>query len=172
MTYSSLFSFVVVQYSDKVAARGLVSLNRFEERFEVASSKSIVVSALDHLKEKRGAVLERFGEDLQEVTLVIVIDENPLTLDRVEVLLHLDVNVSEAGPQVVIICVRDRLEENDTTGLHALHGVDDVLGTHRDMLNTRATIILTELLDLALPHACRRLIDRHLDLLIEIGHYD
>ena len=172
MTYSSLFSFVVVQYSDKVAARGLVSLNCFEERFEVASSESIVVSALDHLKEKCGAVLERFGEDLQEVTLVIVIDENSLTLDRVEVLLHLDINVSEAGSQVVIICVRDRLEENDATGLHALHGVDDVLGAHRDMLNTRATIILAELLDLALPHAGRRLIDRHLDLLIEIGHYD
>ena len=172
MTYSSLFSFVVVQYSDKVAARGLVSLNRFEERFEVASSESIVVSALDHLKEKRGAVLERFGEDLQEVTLVIIIDENSLTLDRVEVLLHLDINVSEAGSQVVIICVRDRLEENDAAGLHALHGVDDVLGTHGDMLNTRATIILAELLDLALPHAGRRLIDRHLDLLIEIGHYD
>ena len=172
MTYSSLFSFVVVQYSDKVATRGLVSLNRFEERLEVASSESIVVSALDHLKEKRGAVLKRFGEDLQEVTLVIVIDENSLTLDRVEVLLHLDINVSEAGSQVVIVCVRDRLEENDAAGLHALHGVDDVLSAHRDMLNSRATIILAEFLDLALPHAGRRLIDRHLDLLIEIGHYD
>ena len=172
MTYSSLFSFVVVQYSDKVATRGLVSLNRFEERLEVASSESIVVSALDHLKEKRGAVLKRFGEDLQEVTLVIVIDENSLTLDRVEVLLHLDINVSEAGSQVVVICVRDRLEENDAAGLHALHGVDDVLSAHRDMLNSRATIVLAEFLDLALPHAGRRLINRHLDLLIEIGHYD
>ena len=172
MTYSSLFSFVVVQYSDKVATRGLVSLNRFEERLEVASSESIVVSALDHLKEKRGAVLKRFGEDLQEVTLVIVIDENSLTLDRVEVLLHLDINVSEAGSQIVVICVRDRLEENDAAGLHALHGVDDVLGAHRDMLNSRATIILAEFLDLALSHAGSRLINRHLDLLIEIGHYD
>ena len=172
MTYSSLFSFVVVQYSDKVATRGLVSLNRFEERLEVASSESIVVSALDHLKEKRGAVLKRFGEDLKEVTLVIVIDENSLTLDRVEVLLHLDINVSEAGSQVVVICVRDRLEENDAAGLHALHGVDDVLSAHRDMLNSGATIVLAEFLDLALPHAGRRLIDRHLNLLIEIGHYD
>ena len=172
MTYSSLFSFVVVQYSDKVATRGLVSLNRFEERLEVASSESIVVSALDHLKEKRGAVLKRFGEDLKEVTLVIVIDENSLTLDRVEVLLHLDINVSEAGSQVVVICVRDGLEENDAAGLHALHGVDDVLSAHRDMLNSGATIVLAEFLDLALPHAGRRLIDRHLDLLIEIGHYD
>ena len=172
MTYSSLFSFVVVQYSDKVATRGLVSLNSFEERLKVASSESIVVSALDHLKEKRGAVLKRFGEDLKEVTLVIVIDENSLTLDRVEVLLHLDINVSEAGSQVVVICVRDRLEENDAAGLHALHGVDDVLGAHRDMLNSRATIILAEFLDLTLPHAGCRLIDRHLNLLIEICHYD
>ena len=150
----------------------MVSLDRFEERLEVASSEPIVVPALDHLKEERGAVLERFGEDLQEVALVVVIDENSLTLDRVEVLLHLDVDVSEAGSQVVIICVRDRLEENDAAGLHALHGVDDVLGTHGDMLDSRATIILAELLDLALPHAGRRLINRHLDLLIEIRHYD
>ena len=150
----------------------MVSLYRFEERFEVASSESIVVPALDDLKEERGAVLERFGEDLQEVALVVVIDENSLTLDRVEVLLHLDINVSEAGSQVVVICVRDCLEENDATCLHALHGVDDVLGTHGDMLDSRAAIILAELLDLALPHASRRLINRHLDLLIEIRHYD
>ena len=172
MTYSSLFSFVVVQYSDKVAARGLVSLNRFEERFEVASSESVVVPALDHLKEKRGAILQRFREDLQEIALVIVIDENSLALDRIKVLLHLDINVSEAGSQVVIICVRDSLEENYTSGLHALHGVNDVLGAHRDMLNSRATIVLAEFLDLALPHSRCRLVDRHLNLLIEIRHND
>ena len=108
MTWS-LFLFVVVQYSDKVTARGLVSFNRLEKCFEVSGSESIVVPALDHLEEKRWAVLERFREDLQEIALVIVIDENSLTLDCVEVLLHLDINVSEAGSQVVIICVRDRL---------------------------------------------------------------
>ena len=171
MTWS-LFLFVVVQYSDKVTARGLVSFNRLKECFEVSGSESIVVPALDHLEEKRGAVLERFREDLQEIALVIVIDENSLTLDCVEILLHLDINVSEAGSQVVIICVRDCLEENDAACFHALHGVDDILGTHGDMLNSRATIILTEFLDLTLPHSGCRLIDRHLNLLIKIRHYD
>ena len=171
MTWS-LFLFVVVQYSDKVTARGLVSFNRLEECFEVSGSESIVVPALNHLEEKRWAVLERFREDLQEIALVIVIDQNSLTLDCIEVLLHLDINVSEAGSQVVIICVRDRLEENDAACFHALHGVDDILGTHGDMLNSRATIILTEFLDLTLSHSWCRFIDRHLNFLIKIRHYD
>jgi len=42
----------------------LVSLDRLEERFKVACSESVVVPALDHLKEERGAVLEWFREDL------------------------------------------------------------------------------------------------------------
>lgn len=86
--------------------------------------------------------------------------------------MHLDINVSETGSQVVIVCVGDRLEENDATCLHALHGVDDILGAHRDMLNSGATIVLTELLDLTFPHAGRGFVDRHLNFLIEVSHYN
>ena len=150
----------------------MVSLNRFEERLEVASAESIVVPALDHLEEERGAVFEWLRKDLEEVALVVVVDENSLTLDRVKIFLHLDIDVSEAGPQVVIVGVGDGLEENNATSLHALNRVDDVLCTHGDVLNAGAAIVLAELLDLTLPHAGRGLIDRHLDFLIEIGHDD
>ena len=156
----------------EVATLLLFGLDGFKECLEVASAKALMVPALDDLEEERRSVLERLREDLEQVALVVVVDEDLLPLEHVNVLLHLDGHIGKASAQVVIVGVRDLIQEENATIFHTSDRLNDVLGAHGDMLNSGATIILAELLDLALSHAGCRLIDRHLDLLIEIRHYD
>ena len=129
-----------------------------------------MVAPLDDLQEKSRTILDRLGEDLKEVALVVVVDENLLPLQDVDILLHLDVHVGESTPQVVVICIGDLVEELDATRFHASHRLDDVLRAHCDVLHARTTVVLAELLDLTLPHALGWLVDGHLDLLIEVRH--
>ena len=156
----------------EVTALLLLSLDGFEERLKVACTEPLMVPALDDLEEQRRSVLERLGEDLQQVALVVVVDEDLLALQDVDVLLHLDVGGGEASAQVVIVGVGDLVEEQDATILHAGHRLDDVLRAHGDMLHASTSIVVTELLDLTLALACGRLIDRHLNLLVEVSHHN
>ena len=156
----------------EVTALLLLSLDGFEERLKVACTEPLMVPALDDLEEQRRSVLERLGEDLQQVALVVVVDEDLLALQDVDVLLHLDVGGGEASAQVVIVGVGDLVEEQDATVLHAGHRLDDVLRAHGDMLHASTSIVVTELLDLTLALACGRLIYRHLNLLVEVSHYN
>jgi len=56
-----------------------------------------MVSPLDDFQEKSGAILERLGEDLQKISLVIVVDKDLLALEHVDVLLDLHVLASETS---------------------------------------------------------------------------
>jgi hypothetical protein len=58
----------------------LFALNRLEQRFKIASAKSIVILSLYDLDEERGSVLNRSREDLQQITIVIVIDKDIVLL--------------------------------------------------------------------------------------------
>ena len=49
--------------------------------------------------------------------------------------------------------------------------LDDVLRLHRDVLDARAAVELEVLLDLALPLALGRLVDRELDLPLAVRHH-
>ena len=82
----------------EVATLGLLSLNSLEEGLKVASTEALMVPALDDFEEKSGAIFQRLGKDLQKIPLVIVVDEDLLTLDRVDVLLHLEAGISQAAP--------------------------------------------------------------------------
>ena len=156
----------------EVATEGLLSLDCLEERLEVTSSEALVVSSLDDLEEKCRAILERLGEDLEQVALLVVVDENLLPLEHINVLLNLQVDLTKSLAQLVVVCVWDLVEEDNATSLHSLDGRDDVLCAHGDMLNTRAAVVLTELLDLALSDAIGGLIDGHFDLFVKVGHDD
>jgi len=56
-----------------------------------------MVSPLDDFQEKSGTILERLGEDLQKISLVIVVDKDLLALEHVDVLLDLHVLASETS---------------------------------------------------------------------------
>ena len=78
-------------YSVEVATRCLVGLDGLEQGLEVSGAEALMVSALDDFEEKGGSVLKRLSEDLQQIALVIVVDENLLTLKDVDIFLHLEV---------------------------------------------------------------------------------
>ena len=58
----------------EVASPSLLDFNRLEETLEVACTEALVVVSLDDLEEKSWSVLNRLGEDLKEVALVVVVN--------------------------------------------------------------------------------------------------
>ena len=60
----------------EIAALRLFLFYRLEERFEIALSKRLATSPLYQFEEERGSILKRFGEDLQHVALLILVDED------------------------------------------------------------------------------------------------
>jgi len=85
----------------------LVSFDGLEQGLEVAGTEALVIATLNNLEEKRWAILQWLREDLEKVTLVIVVDEDLLALQHIDVLLHLQVGRSHTSTQVVVISVRD-----------------------------------------------------------------
>lgn len=65
-----------VWLSSKVSSLLLLDLDCFEKTLEVSSAKTIMVVSLDDLEEEGRSVLNRLGEDLEEVTLVVVVDKD------------------------------------------------------------------------------------------------
>jgi 2-keto-4-pentenoate hydratase/2-oxohepta-3-ene-1,7-dioic acid hydratase in catechol pathway len=80
-TYGSLMS--------EVAAALLGALDGLEQRLEVADAEAGRAVALDDLVEHRRAVLDRLGEDLQQVALVVAVDEDAELLQVVPRLVDL-----------------------------------------------------------------------------------
>lgn len=156
----------------EVAALSLLHFDCFEEGLEVAGAEALVVPSLDNFQEKGRAILQRLRENLEKVSLIVVVNKDLLALKDIDILLHLHVDFAEANSEVVVVGVWDLLEELDTAGFHPLDSVDDALGAHGNVLHASTTVIIAELLDLALLAAIGGLVDRHLDLLVEVGHHD
>src|SRR5829696_466880 len=72
-----------IQLSSEVAASFLVTFDRLEQRFEIAFTETLSAVPLDDLEEHRGPVGDRFGEDLEQVPVVVAISENVRALQRV-----------------------------------------------------------------------------------------
>jgi hypothetical protein len=60
----------------QVAPAGLLPLDRREQRAEVPHAEPLGTAALDDLVEQRRSVLDRLGEDLQEVALLVTVDQD------------------------------------------------------------------------------------------------
>jgi len=156
----------------EVSSLLLFGFNGLEEGLEIASSETLMVPSLDDFEEESRSVLDRLSEDLEQVALVVVVDEDLLLLQNVDVFLHLDIDALQFNAKVVVVGVRDLVQEQHASVLHSLNSVDDGLGAHGDVLDTGAPVVLTEFLNLTLALAVGRLIDGHLDLLIEVSHDD
>lgn len=135
------------------------------------TSKTFVVTALDDLVEKSRSILGWRGENLQEVTVVIEVHEEVETLDLIQILLHLDRTLRETLTEVLVIGFRD-FEESRTSVTEVLDRVQDVFRPHRDVLDTRSSVVIHVFLDLGLPETLGRFVDRHLDHLVVVSHHD
>ena len=131
-----------------------------------------MVAALDDFNEERGAVLDGLCEDLQKITFLIVVNKDLFVLQHSDIFLHLEVDLSEALPQVVVIGVRNFIQELDAACLHSLDCRNDVVRAQSDVLYSGTAVVLAELLNLTLADAVGGLVDGHLDALIEVGHHD
>lgn len=145
--------------------------NSLEKGSKVACAETLMVSSLDDFVENCGLILRWLSEDLEEVTLIVVVDEDLLLLEDVNVLLNLDVDLAKTRAKVIIICVGYLLQEFYTTCLHALYSCDDIFSAHGDVLDARATVVVAVLLHLGDAESIGWFVEWHLNTLVEVGHY-
>src|SRR4029079_18494662 len=144
---------------------GLFDLDRLEQRLEVADPEPARAMALDDLEEECRPVLDRAGEDLEEVALLVSIGLDAEFLERVD----RDPDVADALAELLVVRV-GHSEELDAEAPQRSNRPDDVLGPEGDVLRSGLAVVIEELLDLALLLAGRRLVDRELDAAVAVGH--
>src|SRR3954471_13070278 len=107
----------------QVSPTGLLALDRLEQRLEVALAEAERAVPLDELEEHRRAVLDRLGEDLQQVAVLVAVSEDLQLAQLVE----RDPGVADPGAELVVVGIR-RLEELDASRSHLPHRANDVVG--------------------------------------------
>ena len=79
-----------------LTSKGLVLLDGLKKRLEIPGTEAVVIVTLDQLNEERGPILQRFGEELKKVAIVVVINKNLVGLDTIHVFLHFDLGMLQA----------------------------------------------------------------------------
>src|SRR4051795_1531277 len=150
----------------QIAPSFLFLFDGFEEGLEVALAEAEGAVPLDELEEQGGAVADRLGEDLQQVTVLVPVDQDGPLLQLLDRHPHL----ADARPElrVVVVGVR-RLQELDAARTHLVHRAQDVVRGERDVLEAGPAAELEVLVDLRLPLAQRRLVQRKLDAVVAVG---
>lgn len=163
----------------------LVVLDRLEEGTKVTLSEAAAAGllaavregaaeALDDLDEESRAVKEGLGEDLKEAALLIAVDKNVVLTALINELLS-DHIAHLLGDVVLIIGgagVAHKLNAAlNASGVHLLHGGEDVVGLDGDVLDAGAAVVLEEGLNLALAAgAVGGLVNGQEDRVEVVGH--
>src|SRR5262249_45668822 len=129
----------------EIAPASLLDLDRLEQRLEVADAEAARAVALDDLEEERRPVLDRPGEDLEEVALLVAVGLDAELLQR----LDRDADVADPIDKLLVVGV-GHAEELDAEAAQRPDRPDDVLGPQRDVLGAGLAVVVEELLDLAL----------------------
>lgn len=122
----------------------------------------LMIVSLDDFKEDGGSILHRFGENLQQVAVLVIIDQNLQFLQDVHILCDFDGRVLQVLAQQVVVGIRNR-QELATSRFQILDGCDDVASIKSDVLDSGTSVIVDVLLDLTLPQTGGRFVDRHLE---------
>lgn len=77
----------------KVSSLFLLLLDGNEKTLEVSSSESFMISPLDDLIEKSRLILHRLGEDLKEISFLVIINQDLVLLKNINVFRNLDRHV-------------------------------------------------------------------------------
>ena len=88
------FTLILKSYLE-VSSLSLFNFNGFKESLEIASSKSLMVVSLNDFNENCGTILNRLAEDLQQISVVIVVNQNFQFLQNVQVLFYLDLKIKK-----------------------------------------------------------------------------
>lgn len=83
----------------QISAIGLFALNALKQRFEVSFTEALGTFALNDFEEQGRSVFHRFGEDLQQVTTFVAIDQYVEFLQGIQIL----VNLPYAIQHIVVI---------------------------------------------------------------------
>ena len=86
-----------------------------------------MVASLDDFNEDGWTVLDRFGEYLQEVAVIIVVNQDLQLLQHRQVLLHLDLGVGQPFSKEFIVAVRN-VEKLLSSGSQVGDSFDDIMG--------------------------------------------
>ena len=130
-----------------------------------------MVAPLDHFNEEGRSILKWLGEDLEQITLLVIVTKQVELSNTLEVFFDLVVTAGKLRGHIVIVSLRDR-EELAAAILHPLDGLNDVVSPKSDVLDTSSTIEVAKLLDLRLALAISGFVNRHLDFLVKIGNND
>jgi len=83
-----------------------------EQALEVTSTEAPEVSSLDDFNENSGSVFEWLSEELQQVSVVIVVNQQAQLFNQVDIFLNIDSKVGEGFSEVVVVRLGDRKEFN------------------------------------------------------------
>lgn len=159
----------------EIAALFLFELERFEEGFEIAFAEGLAAAAADDFEEESGAVLEGFGEELEEVAFIVSVDEDAQFVDLFVVFLHGFVTVRlkhgvDAVPDFVVVGIGER-EEIDAAGAEGGDGVEFIIGAEGKVLHAGGVAVPVEIfLHLRFLFTGSGFVDRHFDQVIAAGH--
>src|SRR5690606_35432740 len=142
----------------QVAPLGLLPLDGLEQGLEVALAEAHGAVPLDEFEEHGRAVLDRLGEDLQQVAVLVPVDEDLQLAER----LHRHPGLPGPLAERVVVGVRG-VQELHAGRAHLADGLHDVVGVQRDVLDAGAAVELQVLVDLGLLLGDGRLVDRELD---------
>jgi hypothetical protein len=83
----------------QIASPVLLFLERLEEGFEITFAETLGAFALNDFKKERRSILNRLREYLQQISLVVAIDQNAESLQR----LLIFIDVADASGQLIVI---------------------------------------------------------------------
>src|SRR5262249_41847263 len=147
------------------AAKFLFFFQRFEKSLKVTLAETLRSFALNDLEKERRPVLHRLGKDLQEITFIITVDQDPEPAQWLEIFINVTYSLQHR-----VIVVRRNLEKLDPALLQIGNRRDDILGRDCDMLDPFAIVKIKILFDLRLLLSFRRFVDRELHKAIAITH--
>jgi len=121
---------------------------------------------LNDLEEESRPVLDRLGENLEQIALIIAINQDTQFGQFAQIFPD---RTDPFGQHLVV--GRWHLEERDVIGGHGPHAGNDVAGRQRDVLHAQAVVIFKELINLGPAPALGRLVDGKLDPAASIGNH-
>ena len=142
-----------------------------EQTLEVPSSEALVVSPLDDLEEQSRPIFYGLRKYLEKVTLLVVVKQNFILLQPIDIFCNFDGHVGQVLSDTIVVGVGNA-EELNSPASQVFNCCNNVFSSESDMLDTCVVIVVHILLDLGLLFTICRLVDRHLDILIEVSDHD
>ena len=125
----------------------LIHLDALKECLEVSSTEALVVVPLNDLDKDGRPVLEGLGENLEQVTVIVVIDENPQLLEDVDVFFDLHLGALEPLAELAVIGVGN-VQELSASVPKVLDALDDVVRPESNVLDSGGAVVIDVFLDL------------------------